>query len=243
MTDSYTDSYDEARSRLLDAALPHVPFDGWSDATLQAAIRDSGVEPALARAIFPRGAVDLALAYHARGDQAMRARLAKADLGDMRFRDRVAAAVRFRIEAIDDKEAVRRAMTLFALPLHAADGARALWTTADLIWDALGDTADDLNWYTKRASLSGVIGSTLLYWLGDDSPGYEATWAFLDRRIDDVMQIEKLKAQVNDNPLLKPFMALPNWVAGQIHAPRANRARWPGTVAPPPGETAGTTGP
>ena len=61
---------------------------------------------------------------------------------------------------------MRRGMTLFSLPTHAADGAKALWQTCDLIWDTLGDTSDDVNWYTKRATLSGVYSSTLLYLAG-----------------------------------------------------------------------------
>jgi len=197
------------KEQLLDAALMHVPFDGWSQATFDAAIADSGVEPTVAHSICPRGAVDLALAYHAQGDAMMLAKLAEADLKAMKYRDRVAAAVRFRLEAVDDKEAVRRGTTLFALPMYAADGAKAIWGTADAIWTALGDTSEDVNWYTKRATLSGVYSSTVLYWLGDTSEGHEGTWAFLDRRIDDVMQIEKIKAQVNGNPVLSKLLAGP----------------------------------
>lgn len=210
--------------RLLDAALAHVPFEGWSEASFRAAVADTGIDPALARAACPRGAVDLALAYHARGDAAMLERLQQADLSGLKFREKIAAAVRFRLEAIDDRESVRRAMALFALPHLAGDGAKAVWGTVDAIWTALGDTSEDVNWYTKRASLSAVYSSTLLYWLGDDSFGHQATWDFLDRRIDNVMQIEKLKAQVNDSALLKPLMAGPNWLASQIKAPRAGRS-------------------
>jgi ubiquinone biosynthesis protein COQ9 len=169
--------------------------------------------------MFPRGAVDLALAYHARGDAAMIARLAATDLSALRFRDRVATAVRFRLEAASDKEAVRRGTTLFALPMHAADGARAIWGTADAIWTALGDSSTDLNWYTKRATLSGVYGATVLFWLGDDSPGHQATWDFLDRRIGDVMQFEKAKAAVLDNPVAKAMLAGPRKVMEKIRMP------------------------
>ncbi|MEL6451716.1 MAG: COQ9 family protein [Pseudomonadota bacterium] len=213
-----TTPYETTKDALLDAALMHVAFDGWSEATFKAAARDADVDLAMARAVCPRGAVDLALAYHARGDAAMAARLKSDDLPD-RFRDKVAAAVRFRIEAVTDKEAVRRGTTLFALPMHAADGAKAIWGTADKIWDGLGDTSDDVNWYTKRATLSGVYSATVLYWLGDDSADNQATWAFLDRRIDDVMQIEKVKAQVRDSKMLSGLMAGPNWLLGQIKAP------------------------
>lgn len=224
-----TTPYDDIKAKILDAAMMHVAFDGWSDATLKAAIADAGVDPALARAVLPRGPVDLALAYHRQGDRQMLEKLRTMDLSSMKMRDKIATAVRTRIE-LGDREAVRRGMTLLALPQHAGEGAKALWDTADLIWTTLGDTADDVNWYTKRATLSAVISSTVLYWLGDDSEGSEATWTFLDRRIDNVMQVEKLKAQVNDNPLLKPFMAGPNWLARQIRAPmRRARPDWPAT--------------
>ncbi len=224
----------DAKDRILDAALMHVPFDGWSEASFKAAAADADVPEAEARTLFPRGAVDLALAFHRRGDAAMVETLTSTDLTTLRYRDRVAFAIRTRLElAEDDKESVRRGLTLFSLPMHAADGAKALWETADAIWTALGDTSEDLNWYTKRATLSGVYSSTVLYWLGDQSAGHSATWAFLDRRIDDVMTIEKVKAQVRENRLLKPFLAGPEWVAGQIKAPtkggtRGLPGRWRG---------------
>ncbi|PTE16434.1 COQ9 family protein [Pseudogemmobacter blasticus] len=210
---------DERKERILDAALVHVPFDGWSDATLRAAASDSGVPLALARALYPRGGVDLALAYHQRGDREMIQALAVADLSALRFRDKVAQAVRLRLVGAD-RELVRRGSTLFSLPHHAADGARAIWGTADAIWTALGDTSDDLNWYSKRASLSAVYGSTVLFWLGDDSPDHQATWDFLDRRIEGVMRFEKAKAAFRENPLGKALMAGPFRILDRIHAPR-----------------------
>jgi len=223
-----TTSYETTRNALLDAALVHVPFDGWSETTFRAAGRDADVDIVLARAVCPRGAVDLALAYHARGDAAMVGRLTSDELPE-RFSDKIAAGVRFRIEAVSDKEVVRRGTTLFALPIYAADGAKAIWSTADRIWDTLGDTSDDVNWYTKRATLAGVYSATVLYWLGDDSADNQATWAFLDRRIADVMQIEKVKAQVRDSKALSGLLAGPNWLLGQIKAPsRQPRPDLPG---------------
>lgn len=206
--------------RLLDAALMHVVFDGWGPVTFDAAVADTGMDPVLAQALCPCGAVDLAIAYHKRGDQQMVARLRESNLTAERFRDRIALAVRYRLEAATDKEAVRRGTTLFALPQHAGEGAKLIWGTCDLIWDTLGDSSEDVNWYTKRATLSAVYSSTVLFWLGDDSPDHEDTWAFLDRRIDNVMQFEKLKAGLRKNPLLKPLMGL----GDQIRAPRRDFA-------------------
>ena len=106
-----------------------------------------------------------------------------------------------------------------ALPLNAPDGAKMLWQTADRIWTLLGDTSEDFNWYTKRMTLSGVIGSTLLFWLGDDSHDTQATWDFLDRRIGDVMQFEKAKARVTGGPLGRVLSA-PGSLLNMIRAPQ-----------------------
>lgn len=212
---------EHAKDRVLAAALAHVPFDGWSETTLTAAITDSGVVPGLARALFPRGGVDLAAAWHRQGDRAMAEALKAQDLTALRFRDRVALAVMLRLQAAD-RECVRRGSALFALPQHAAEGAGLIWGTADAIWTALGDSSRDLNWYTKRATLSAVFGSTVLYWLGDTSEGDADTRAFLDRRIETVMQIEKAKAGFRANPLGKALLQGPLAFLDRLQAPQGS---------------------
>ncbi|MEN8934228.1 COQ9 family protein [Planktotalea arctica] len=211
------------KDQLLDAALIHVAFDGWTEATFTAAVQDAGLEIGVARSACPRGALDLAITYHLRGDADMLARYAQEDLSALRYSEKIATLVRFRLEAATDKEAVRRGTTLFALPHHAADGAKLIWGTADAIWIALGDTSRDSNWYSKRATLSAVYSATVLFWLGDQSEDHADTWAFLDRRIADVMRIEKVKAQVNASPLLKPLLAGPKWALGLLTAPPEHR--------------------
>jgi ubiquinone biosynthesis protein COQ9 len=208
-----------AKGAVLAAALGHVAFDGWSEATLSAAIAESGVAPALARALFPRGGIDLAHAYHVAGDTAMTEAMAARDLTVMRYRDRVALAVRLRLEAADP-EAVRHGSALFALPHHAGEGAGLIWGTADAIWNALGDTSRDVNWYSKRATLSAVYTATVLYWLNDASAGRAETWEFLDRRIGNVMSFEKLKADFRGNPIGRALMAGPMKILERISAPK-----------------------
>ncbi len=216
----------EARERLIVAALPHVVFDGWSVATLDAAIAESGVDAGLARLAFPRAGIDMALAFHRRADRALADELAAesggADLEDMRIRDRIIHCLRRRIELVaEHRDAVRRGATLLALPLHAAEGARAIWQTADIIWTACGDTALDYNWYSKRMILSSVFSDTMLYWLGDASPNFTNTWAFLERRIEDIMRFEKTKAQLNENPLVRAAMWGPMQMLNMVRAPGA----------------------
>ncbi len=214
--------------KLLDAALPHVAFDGWSPAAFAAACADAGISEAEARVLAPRGALDLAVAFHRRADRAMVKKIEQADLSDMRFRDKVAQALRYRLEVMPDREAVRRATTLFSLPNHAPEGAKLVWETADHIWTALGDNSTDGNWYSKRAILSAVWGSTVLFWLGDESVGSTDTHDFIDRRIDDVMQFEKLKGQLRDNPFTKPLMDMQAAFWSKLRAPQTP-ADVPGT--------------
>lgn len=228
MTD--LDSLDAVREKLVAAALPHVAFDGWGEATFRAAVADAGVDPVLASVACPRGGVDLARVFHLVCDRRMVAALAARDLAVLRFHERVALAVRLRLELAGEREAVRREMTLFSTPRHAAEGTGLVWGTADAIWHALGDASADLNWYTKRASLAGVFGATTLYWLGDDSPGQTASWAFLDRRIDAVMRVEKAKASLRQAPLLGRLMAVPDRLAACVKAP-APRSDMPGRTA------------
>ena len=213
----------DLKSTLLEAILPHVAFDGWAEAAFSAACDDSGIDQKLARLTCARGALDLAVWFHETGDQKMIDALQKTDMSDMRFRDKVALAVRLRLDTVEDKEAVRRGATLFALPHNARLGSGLIWGTADAIWTTLGDTSCDVNWYTKRATLSAVYSITVLFWLGDESPKQEATWAFLDRRIDNVMQFEKLKSQVRTSKSLQNLMRGPNWVLSKIKAPTSNR--------------------
>ncbi|MEE8370596.1 MAG: COQ9 family protein, partial [Sphingomonadales bacterium] len=142
----------------------------------------------------PRDIVDHFLT---RSDGEMLEALEDVDPETLKIRERIRSAVKARIELHGGrKDAVGRTLAYLALPMNAALSARALWRTSDVIWRWAGDRATDYNHYTKRAILSAVYSSTLLYWLNDDSEDAEKTWGFLDRRIENVMQFEKLKAKV-----------------------------------------------
>lgn len=204
---------------LLEAIVPHVVFDGWSTTAFEMARQDAGLSAPDAAQAAPRGALDLAVAYHRRGDQAMRDAMTNADLSEMRYRDKVAHAIWLRLQAIEDPEAVRRAMSLFSLPQHAAEGTRLVWETADAIWTTLGDSSEDVNWYTKRMTLSAVWSAVLLFWLGDQSEDQADTLAFIDRRIEDVMRIEQAKASVRKSPLLRAAFSPLTALLSPIKAP------------------------
>lgn len=203
------------RDALLDAALIHVPFEGMNDMALAAGARDIGIDPALIRVHFPQGGAGLAAAYHRRADDALRQALARTP-PEGRFRDRVSQAIWMRLE-LSDPELVRAGAATLALPQNSALAARLIWETADVIWTGLGDRSRDVNWYSKRATLAAVISTTVLFWLGDDSPDQAETRAFIERRIDGVMSIETVKARLRRLP---GASRLAGAAFGWIRAPR-----------------------
>lgn len=188
-----------ARDALLLSALPDVPFDGWSRTTIETAGRRVGVEAAATAALFPGGVRDVVAYFSRWADRRMLEALASRDLSAMKVRERIATAVRTRLEVLTPhREAVRRALALLALPQNIALGLRLLYDTVGAIWYAAGDTATDFNFYTKRALLAGVYAATTLYWLEDRSPGMEDTLAFLDRRISDVMTFPRYGKELRE---------------------------------------------
>jgi ubiquinone biosynthesis protein COQ9 len=192
-------SREEQRDRLLEAALAHVPFDGWSRRSLFAAAADAGSDPGLARRLFPRGGDDLLAHLERWADRQMLARIDTEELQTLRVRERIARLVRARLEVLTPhREALRRATAARLLPGNALTATASLWRTVDLMWAVAGDRANDFSYYTKRSLLAAVWSSTFLFWLDDRSDGLEATWGFLERRIDNVMQIGSLRSRIED---------------------------------------------
>jgi ubiquinone biosynthesis protein COQ9 len=185
---------------LLDAALPHVAFDGWSMRTLEIAAKEIGKSAFDVKRAFPSGIAEVLACYSARADAQMLETLARDhDLKALKIRVRIATAVMVRLRSnMQHREAVRRAVAFYSMPWNAPHGLKALWATVDAMWHAAGDTSTDWNYYSKRALLSKVYVTTLHVWLGDESENLADTEAFLYRRIEDVMQIEKLKAKAKE---------------------------------------------
>ena len=185
------------RDQLADAMAAEAAFDGWTRTALAAGARRLELQQGEADRLFPGGPVQVLTHLSQRADFRTVEDMEKEGVGALKIRDRIKGAVRIRLERhVGEREAVRRALALLSLPFNAGVALKLLYKTVDAMWYAAGDTSTDFNFYTKRATLAGVYSSTLLYWLNDRSTGAEATWAFLDRRIDDVMKIEKLKSQV-----------------------------------------------
>lgn len=200
-TSAKSDPDAEFRHRLADAVLMEAAFEGWSRASLLAAARALDLPRGEADRVFPGGALQVLAFVSERADERTVRDMEAEGVATFKIRDRIKEAVRIRLDRhAGPREAVRRGLALLALPFNAPLGLKLLYRTVDAMWYAAGDTSTDFNFYTKRATLAGVYSSTMFYWLNDRTPGSEATWGFLDRRIDDVMRIEKLKGQVSLRP-------------------------------------------
>jgi ubiquinone biosynthesis protein COQ9 len=114
----------------------------------------------------------------------------------MSIRQRIIALVTARLKLLaPDREALRRALAIMAMPTNSARAARLGWRAADVMWRAAGDNATDFNHYSKRLTLTTVYAATLLVFVDDDSEDWAESRAFLNRRIEGVMRFERAKAK------------------------------------------------
>jgi ubiquinone biosynthesis protein COQ9 len=200
----------DARHAVLEAALPHAAFDGFTDRVLEDAGKAAGLAKDELARLFPGGPISLIEFYSDAIDAEMSERLAAMDLPAMKIRARITEAVKTRLAILKrHKEAARRAAALLSLPMHATLAARLMYRSVDAMWRAAGDTATDFNFYTKRGILAGVYGSTLVRWFADASADEAATNEFLAARIENVMQFEKFKARAKE--ALSNFPAFADW--------------------------------
>jgi len=200
---SETDNKKEIR--LLEAVLPHVLFDGWTRKAMIAAAKDLDEDISVFDLAFSGGAIDLITLFIETADDRMEAELIKRDVLTLKIRDRITLAIRLRLEMYSEhKEAVRRAANILALPQHLVRATKLTTATVSRMWYATGDSSTDFNWYSKRLTLSAVYGATFLYWLEDKSESHFKTWEFLDRRIENVMQVETAKYKCRERLKQKP---------------------------------------
>ncbi len=186
---------DEIRVQLSPGIAANAAFDGWSDAARDMAADAAGIDTDVAALAFEDGALDMIDAWFAEIDRAMLAAVPPERIATMKIRERITALIEARLQATAaDRESLRRAVAILALPQNLARAARLGWRTVDTIWRAAGDVATDYNHYTKRTILLGIYASTVTVFLDDDSEGFADTRAFLARRIAGIMAFEKAKA-------------------------------------------------
>jgi len=210
---------DEVRAYLPRYIAEEAVFDGWGDTARDNAAQAHGIDAALAQLAFANGPMDMIDAWISDVDATMIAAWPQKRLESLKIRDRVTQLIKFRFETVTaNREALRRAVAIMALPGNIRQTTKISWRTADLVWRLAGDEATDYSHYTKRLIVSGVYASTLMVFLDDESQDFAETWAFLDRRIENVMQFEKAKARItgreDDRFSLSRFLGRLRYPAG-----------------------------
>lgn len=203
MNNAKTEAKNELKDVIIDRALTHVVFDGWSELTLKKVICELNLSEVEMRKMFPRGGVDMALAFHERDDKKFLKEfsVSKFNHSDKRIRDRIESAINCRLDiSANNKEAVKRSISLLTTPVYFSEASKAVWNTSDKIWISIQDKSDSLNWYSKRLLLSSVYSAAIIFWIEDDSVDFVETRAFVSRRINDVMAIERIKGVVKNSP-------------------------------------------
>lgn len=196
---------DELRESILAAMMNHVPFDGWSQKSIESTAKDLSIEAGIIDLAFPGGVLDMIDLHAQQCDLEMLEKAKVVDFSKLKIREKITQLVKLRIEAdFPYKEQVNRTVSFLALPGNHVHSVKMLYRTVDLMWKAISDQSTDFNFYTKRMTLGAVYSSTFLYWLGDESENAEETWEFLDRRIENVMQFEKAKASCKNKDFKLP---------------------------------------
>lgn len=208
MTDTPADfaemTLDELRVALAPDIAASAIFDGWNETALIAAAEMAGCDVDVAKLAFPAKplngrAMDMIEAWITSVDQAMEEQWPAERLATLKIRERIRELVTFRLKAVEDlDEALRRALSIMAMPQNAPHSLQLGWRSADIMWRLAGDTATDYNHYTKRTILAGIYSATLAFFVNDDSEGKQRSYEFLERRIDGVMRFEKFKAKLTN---------------------------------------------
>ncbi|KAG7523347.1 ubiquinone biosynthesis protein COQ9, mitochondrial [Solea senegalensis] len=194
---------EQLQARILSASLEFVQEHGWSMEAIAAGAETLGLSSA-STGMFNNGAGDLVLHFIAQcnlqlteilAEQHKQVQLGQAEpkhTSDL-LRDAVETRLRMYIPYI---QTWPQAMSILLLPHNIPDSLKHLSNMVDDIWYYAGDRSTDMNWYTKRAVLTGIYNTTELVMVQDSSEDFQDTWNFLDNRIQDVVNMASTAKQV-----------------------------------------------
>ncbi len=194
--------YTQIKFDLINAMLPHVPFDGWSFDAMEQGAGDIGFEQKknidarmdIYKDLFKNGSIDFIEIFSAIIDMEVKNNYEILDPKPQRVTEKVKKIILMRLSLCQKhKEAVRSSIPITALPKNSKKSLVLLYRTCNIIWRMIGDKSNDFSFYTKRFSLAAIYSSTLLFWLNDNSRDREETSLFLDRRLNDISKIPNLK--------------------------------------------------
>ena len=192
-----TRTENEERINLTRACMMHVPFDGWTERSLELAAKDCGIDGSDISRILPRGVEEAVEIYAHLADEdmvlAFDEAMSESQTALRGMTAKIKLLILLRLEqASSHKEVVRKTLQYLRKPSRIKLSQSLLYNTIDRIWRVAGDDSTDFSFYTKRGLLGAIYSATLLYFLGDNSGSMDNTSNFLDRRLKEISVIPKV---------------------------------------------------
>ncbi|XP_053962965.1 ubiquinone biosynthesis protein COQ9, mitochondrial isoform X1 [Anastrepha ludens] len=190
---------DAIRTQILEAALSHVPTEGWTRIAIAKGAEDVGF-PSVVHGMFPDGGYALVSYFYGKcNDDVVRLLQEETQDGSLTVDDPLkflVRAVRIRLEMIIPyKVQWSQALALIAMPQNAPTSLAQVLTLVDDICYYAGDRSVDFGWYTRRIGLATIMKMTELFMLQDSSAGHAKTWEFLKNRMDEAVQVQLMLSQ------------------------------------------------
>ncbi|KAF7190646.1 Ubiquinone biosynthesis protein coq9, mitochondrial [Pseudocercospora fuligena] len=180
--------YQEAESRILSAALTHVPTHGFTKEALSIGAKDAGYLE-ISTNLFRRGAFDLILYHLVTQRLALKNRVQFPPDQKLGVGRKIRSLVLSRLHANHETGILPRwqeALGQMSLAENIPASLKELGLLSDEMWFLAGDESVDSSWYTKRATLSGVYAASEVFMTSDQSTEFRDTEEFLDRRLEEI---------------------------------------------------------
>lgn len=194
------------KTKILNAALPHVHKHGWSRLAITSGAESVGYLSVVS-GLFPGEGLDLVLHHVRQSNRQLdtwmesEARVYKETGQKIPVAKFIRSALERRLRMNAEFVKSKRwgeAMAILANPLNSLQALECIQELADDIWHRAGDTSHDLSWYSKRISLAAIYTATEVFMLQDSSPDFHDTWKFLDRRFEDLSSLPQVATLPQD---------------------------------------------
>lgn len=124
-------------------------------------------------------------------------------------------ALKRRLEmTLEVKDTWPDAMAVLSSPSGAKAALGNLYSLTDDIIHLSGDRSLDSSFYTKRAAVAAVYKATELFMMQDSSPDHSDTWAFLDRRMEEIDKVRQLGGGPGDASVSEAIKAMSTSFSG-----------------------------
>jgi ubiquinone biosynthesis protein COQ9 len=192
----------ENKQKIISKFIELLQFEGWSNNTLEKAAKECGFDSGYLSIIYPGGISEFTNEFITEcNDAALKVALDD-NFAKLRTTQKVEEIIYRRIgtyhNVLGSIDNVRKFVGYCGNPVNVPGSLRNIYSFSSDVWYLLGDKSTDFNYYTKRISLSAIYTKCMLYSLSDKSDNLTQTKKYIQKSIDGLMKINKLKQKVND---------------------------------------------